>query len=76
MLKTRLAHGYCSCHPAAGACPCADICENCDNSVPADDAVQVLRAAPRHQSRGYSHPRCSRGTPGRLPSRRSLNPVP
>jgi integrase len=39
MLKTRLAHGYCSRDPAAGACPYANICESCDNFVPADAAV-------------------------------------
>jgi integrase len=44
MLKTRLAHGYCSRDPAAGACPYANICENCDNFVPADDAAPVLQA--------------------------------
>ena len=42
MLKTRIAHGYCSRDPVAGACPYANICENCDNFVPADAAV--LRA--------------------------------
>ncbi len=42
MLKTRLAHGYCSRPQAAGACPYADICEQCDNFVPAPDATQVL----------------------------------
>ena len=31
MLKTRVAHGYCSRHEAAGACPYANICETCDN---------------------------------------------
>ena len=31
MIKTRVAHGYCSRHPAAGACPYANICEQCDN---------------------------------------------
>jgi len=44
MLKTRLAHGYCSRDPAAEACPYANICENCDNFVPAHDAAQALRA--------------------------------
>ena len=43
MLKTRLAHGYCSRDPAAGACPYANICETCDNFVPAHDAAPVLR---------------------------------
>lgn len=33
-LKTRVAHGFCSRHPAAGACPYANICEQCDNFVP------------------------------------------
>lgn len=42
MPKTRLAHGYCSRDPVAGACPYANICENCDNFVPAD--AGVLRA--------------------------------
>jgi site-specific recombinase XerD len=31
MIKTRVAHGYCSRHLAAEACPYANICENCDN---------------------------------------------
>ncbi|MGH3477241.1 MAG: tyrosine-type recombinase/integrase, partial [Nocardioidaceae bacterium] len=31
MLKTRVAHGYCSRHLAAEACPYANICEQCDN---------------------------------------------
>ena len=31
MLKTRVAHGYCSRHLAAEACPYANICEHCDN---------------------------------------------
>jgi integrase len=44
MLKTRLAHGYCSRPQAAGACPYANICEQCDNFVPAPDATQVLSA--------------------------------
>jgi integrase len=33
MLKTRVAHGYCARHPAAGACPYANICETCDNYI-------------------------------------------
>lgn len=31
MLKTRVAHGYCSRHLSADACPYAYICEKCDN---------------------------------------------
>ncbi len=37
MLKTRVAHGYCARHPAAGACPYANICETCDNFVTAPE---------------------------------------
>ena len=41
-LKTRVAHGYCSRHPAAGACPYANICETCDNYVPDPEHLPVL----------------------------------
>lgn len=34
MLKTRVAHGFCSRDPVAGACGYANICEQCDNFVP------------------------------------------
>jgi hypothetical protein len=37
MLKTRVAHGYCARHPAAGACPYANICETCDNYITAPE---------------------------------------
>jgi hypothetical protein len=43
MLKTRVAHGYCSRHEAAGACPYANICETCDNFITGpefSDAIQ------------------------------------
>ncbi len=33
LLKTRVAHGYCSRHLAAEACPYANVCEQCDNFV-------------------------------------------
>lgn len=33
MLKTRVAHGYCSRDLVADACPYANICEQCDNFV-------------------------------------------
>jgi hypothetical protein len=42
MLKTRVAHGYCSRHLAAEACPYANICEQCDNFVPAPENRDVL----------------------------------
>jgi len=44
MLKTRVAHGLCARDPAAGACPYANICEQCDNFVPTPDDAPVLHA--------------------------------
>jgi hypothetical protein len=38
LIKTRLAHGFCSRDPVAGACPYSNICEQCDNFAP--DAVR------------------------------------
>jgi hypothetical protein len=43
MLKTRVAHGYCSRHLAADACPYANICEHCDNYVPAPEFAPALQ---------------------------------
>jgi integrase len=43
MLKTRVAHGYCSRHEAAGACPYANICETCDNFVTAPEFTDAIR---------------------------------
>jgi integrase len=42
MLKTRVAHGYCSRHEAQGACPYANICETCDNYTPAPEFATAL----------------------------------
>jgi site-specific recombinase XerD len=42
MLKTRLAHGYCSRDLVAQACPYANICENCANFVTTVEFVPVL----------------------------------
>jgi hypothetical protein len=42
MLKTRVAHGFCSRDPIAGACGYANICEQCDNFVPDPDRADVL----------------------------------
>ncbi|MGH9092126.1 MAG: tyrosine-type recombinase/integrase, partial [Acidimicrobiales bacterium] len=42
MLKTRLAHGFCSRETVAGACAYANICEQCDNFVPDPDRAQLL----------------------------------
>jgi integrase len=44
MLKTRVAHGFCSRDPIAGACPYANICEQCDNFVPDPERAGVLAA--------------------------------
>lgn len=42
MLKTRVAHGYCSRHAAGEACPYANICETCDNYTPAAEFIPAL----------------------------------
>ncbi len=42
MLKTRVAHGFCSRDPVAGPCGYANICEQCDNYVPDPDRHDVL----------------------------------
>ncbi len=44
MLKTRVAHGYCSRHQSQGACPYANICETCDNYTPAMEFEPALTA--------------------------------
>jgi integrase len=44
MLKTRVAHGWCTRDPVAGACPYANICEQCDNFAPAPEFAPVIRA--------------------------------
>ena len=42
LLKTRVAHGFCSRDLTAGACPYANICEQCDNYVPDPDRADVI----------------------------------
>ena len=44
MLKTRVAHGYCSRHLAADACPYANICEQCDNFTTSTEFLPQLEA--------------------------------
>lgn len=44
MLKTRVAHGRCSRDPVAGACPYANICEQCENFVTAEEFRPQLEA--------------------------------
>ena len=42
LIKTRLAHGFCSRDPVAGACPYSNICEQCDNFVPDPSRATVI----------------------------------
>lgn len=44
MLKTRVAHGYCSRHLAAEACAYANICEQCDNYTTTSEFGPQLQA--------------------------------
>jgi integrase len=44
MLKTRVAHGYCSRDLVAEACPYANICEQCDNFVTTTQFLPQLQA--------------------------------
>jgi len=44
MIKTSVAHGYCSRHLTAGACSYANICEQCDNYIPDPERRDVLAA--------------------------------
>jgi hypothetical protein len=44
MLKTRVAHGYCSRNLVAQACSYANICEQCDNFTTGVEFVPALRA--------------------------------
>ena len=44
MLKTRVAHGYCSRDLVAHACPYANICETCPNFVTAAAFAPVIEA--------------------------------
>jgi hypothetical protein len=44
LLKTRVAHGYCSRDLVAEACPYANICEQCDNFVTTTEFLPALQA--------------------------------
>lgn len=44
MLKTRLAHGFCARPMAAGPCPYANICEQCDFFAPDPAATATITA--------------------------------
>ena len=53
MLKTRVAHGYCSRDLAADACPYANICETCPNFATTTNFAPAIEAqlADIHQLR-------------------------
>jgi hypothetical protein len=44
ILKTRVAHGYCSRQLAAEACPYANICEQCENYLTAPEFIPARQA--------------------------------
>jgi integrase len=44
LLKTRVAHGFCSRHLAAKACPYANVCGQCDNFVTTTEFLPQLEA--------------------------------
>jgi len=44
MLKTRVAHGYCSRDLVADACPYANVCEQCDNFVTTTEFLPTLES--------------------------------
>jgi hypothetical protein len=44
LLKTRVAHGYCSRHLAAEACPYANICEQCENYTTSTEFLPQIEA--------------------------------
>ncbi|MHB8345518.1 MAG: tyrosine-type recombinase/integrase [Ferrimicrobium sp.] len=62
MLKTRLAAGYCSRHPAAGPCPYANVCETCENFAPGpafrgtltDQLADIITLRNDAQERGWT----------------------
>lgn len=58
MLKTRLAHGYCSRSLAAEACSYANICEQCDNFTTSIEFVPTLES---HTHRRHRATRGRRG---------------
>src|ERR1700758_4612851 len=67
MLKTRVAHGYCSRHLAAEACPYANICEQCDNSTttpPTPNFAPPLRPHPPDEPALRDAPRARGGDGG------------
>jgi hypothetical protein len=61
MLKTRVAHGYCSRDPAADACPYANICETCPNYVTSAKGSATAGARASGTRAPGSPARCSAG---------------
>ena len=63
MLKTRVAHGYCSRQLTAEACPYANICEQCDNYVTARSSYRSSRPSLLTSPRSATTPPGAAGTP-------------
>ena len=61
ILKTRLAHGYCSRRGEAGAYPHANICETCDNFVTGPE-FRVALEAQRSDIQALEADACDRGS--------------
>jgi len=62
MLKTRVAHGYCSRQLAAEACPYANICEQCDNYVTATEFTRNSKPSSPTSPRSATTPPNAAGT--------------
>ena len=79
MLKTRVAHGYCSRQLAAEACPYANICEQCDNFVTAPNSSPPSRpSSPTPPPSATTRPNAagtpkSRGTHASSPASKSTS---
>jgi hypothetical protein len=63
LLKTRVAHGYCSRDLVAEACPYANICEQCDNFVTTTQFLPASRRSWPTCERSATTPRHVAGTP-------------
>ncbi len=62
MLKTRVAHGYCSRHLTADACPYANICEQCDNFTTSTESSRSSKPNSPTRSRYARTPTPAAGT--------------
>jgi len=74
MLKTRVAHGYCSRNLVAQACPYANVCEQCDNFTTGVEFVPALRSQLADVTALAKTPKIAAGTP-RSPAMRVSSPA-